>query len=58
LTTKEQESKALEEEFEKREAGVAELLEFYARVELVYVAASQALEQRPTDMTSNSANLK
>lgn len=56
MNSSDQESKALSEQFEKREAGVTDLFEFYTRVEAVYVAASKALEEGHTAMTSNSAN--
>jgi len=54
---KDTENEAMREQLEKREAGVAELLEFYARVEEVYVSASRASEEGYTVTTSNSTNL-
>lgn len=56
MTTREQEKKALEETLERREAGVADLFEFYARVEAVYAASIKALEEGQTTITSNSTN--
>lgn len=56
MISKDQESEALVEQFENREAGVADVFEFYTRVEGVYVAASKALEEGHTVLASNSAN--
>lgn len=46
----------MQEQLQEKEAGVAELLDFYARVETVYISASQALEESHTIKASNSTN--
>ena len=56
VVSKQTENEVLMQQFEKREAGVAELFEFYARVEAVYVTASQALAEGYSATTSNAAN--
>jgi len=56
--TKDQENKALMETFEQREAGVADLFEFYTKVEAVYAAATQALQEGTSVMASDSTNLR
>jgi len=43
--TGDKEKEAMEAKFQEREAGVAELLDFYTQLEAVYVSASKALEQ-------------
>jgi hypothetical protein len=53
-----EEHEALVRAAEAREAGVADLMSFYARVEEVYAAASRALQQEETDRTTNAANLR
>jgi len=58
LTSKDQENKDLTRQFEAKEAGVAELFEFYARVEPVYIAASKVLEEGNSITTSNKANTR
>jgi hypothetical protein len=57
MSVKDKENEAIQALFEKREAGVEDLLEFYTRVEAVYVSASKALEQSSVVTASNSANL-
>ncbi len=56
MASREEAHRALAEEYEAREAGVADVLQFYARLEGVYAAASKALEENITSMASNSAN--
>jgi hypothetical protein len=56
MTSKEEEVKALEETLKKREAGVTDLLEFYASIEAVYAASIKALEEERTAMSSNATN--
>lgn len=46
------------EESEIREAGVKELFEFYAGVEMAYTASMRALEEGSTSVVSSSANNK
>ena len=45
MTTKDQEMESLEVEFEKQEAGVADLMEFYEKVEDIYVQASASASE-------------
>ena len=56
VTSKDREAQALVTQLEEREAGVADLFEFYVRLEGVYASASKATEQTPLDRTSNSTN--
>ncbi len=55
---RDKENEALQEQFQEREAGVAELLELYSQVEAVYVSASKALEQGHPVRASSSANFE
>ena len=57
MTTKEQEMEPLEVEFEKQEAGVADLMEFYERVEEIYVRASAAVSESEAVYSSDSTNM-
>lgn len=50
------ENEEIQKRIESREAGVTELLELYARVEPIYVAATQALEERRSISTSDATN--
>lgn len=52
----EEEREALVRAGEAREAGVADLLSFYAQVEGVYAAASRALEVDQVGSATNAAN--
>ncbi len=56
MITKDKEKEEILERFENKEAGVAELLEFYARVEAIYVSSSKVLEETQVAMTSNTTN--
>lgn len=56
MISEDKQAEAFVEQFRKREAGVAELLDFYALIEEVYVAASAASEQAQPVIISNSAN--
>jgi hypothetical protein len=56
VANKDRENEALVATFEKREAGVMDLFEFYAGIETVYAASVKALEEGHTDITSNSTN--
>jgi hypothetical protein len=56
MGSKNQENLDLLSQLETREAGVADLFEFYARLEEVYSAASKALEEPSAGATSNSTN--
>jgi hypothetical protein len=54
MKSKQQENLDLLTQLETREAGVADLYEFYARIEKVYTAASKAFEEPSMDATSDS----
>ena len=57
MTTQDQISEAMQEEFESREAGVADLMKLYEKVESIYVQASASTAYpygRP--YTSDSTN--
>ena len=54
----ESEKQSMQDEFEKREAGVAEMMEFYEKVESVYVRAAAAIAERPLDYTSDSTDIR
>ena len=56
MTTKEQDLKTIRAEFEGREAGVADLMELYERIEGVYAQASAATLPVDVTKTSNSTN--
>ncbi len=56
MGSKNQENLDLLSQLETREAGVADLFEFYLRLEEVYSAASKAFEEPSTGVTSNSTN--
>lgn len=46
----------LADQFGAREAGVADLVEFYEHMEAIYAAASQSSPETPYATTSNSTN--
>lgn len=56
MVNKDRENEALMATFEKREAGVIDLFEFYAGIETVYAASVKAMEEGHTSITSNSTN--
>ncbi len=56
MKSKNEENLDLLTQLDKREAGVADLYEFYARIERVYTAASKAFEEPSAGVTSNSTN--
>ncbi|MBN2098988.1 MAG: hypothetical protein JW753_05265 [Dehalococcoidia bacterium] len=56
MTTRDQENERIQRSLYEREAGVADLIEFYARIETVYVSASKALEEHSPVRASNSTN--
>jgi hypothetical protein len=56
MANKDRENEAFVATFEKREAGVTDLFEFYAGIESVYAASVKALEEGNTTITSNSTN--
>jgi len=57
LTTKEREMESLEVEFEKQEAGVADLMEFYEKVEKIYIQASASVSESEIVYSSDSTNM-
>ena len=57
MTTKDQEMESLEVEFEKQEAGVADLMEFYERIEDIYVRASASVSESEVVYSSDSTNM-
>ncbi len=56
MITKDKEKEEIIERFENKEAGVTELLEFYSRVETIYVSSSEALGETMSASTSNTTN--
>ncbi len=56
MTTREREMKLLEVEFEKQEAGVADLMKFYEKVEDIYIQASASASGSDVVYSSNSTN--
>ena len=56
-TTIDQEREMLEGEFEDREAGVADLMELYEKIENVYVRASASAPDTEVVYTSDSTNI-
>ncbi|MYJ22351.1 MAG: hypothetical protein F4101_02990 [Nitrospira sp. SB0673_bin_12] len=57
MTTMEQEMESLGSKFEKQEAGVADLMEFYERVEEIYIQASASIPESEVVYPSDSTNL-
>lgn len=57
LTTKEREMESLVGKFEKQETGVADLMEFYERVEDIYVQASSSVSESEVVYSSDSTNM-
>ena len=55
--TKEREMESLEGKFEKQEAGVADLMEFYEKVEDIYVQASASVSESEVAYSSDSTNM-
>ena len=56
MTTRQQELESLGTEFEKREAGFAELMEFYEKVEAIYAQASAFISEGRGSYVSGSTN--
>lgn len=52
------EKQSMQDEFEKREAGVAELMELYEKVAPIYARAAAAIAERPLDYTSDSTDIR
>ena len=57
MTTRDQELESLREEFENKEAGVADLMKLYERVEGIYVKASASMTESEVSHTSNSTDV-
>lgn len=57
MTTREREMESLEVEFEKQEAGVADLMKFYEKVEDIYVQASASASESDVVYSSDSTNM-
>ncbi|MCY4113445.1 MAG: hypothetical protein OXG33_05815 [Chloroflexi bacterium] len=55
-TAGEQELELLKGRFEKREAGVTELMELYEKTEAIYVQASVSISNTETIYTVDSTN--
>ena len=53
---RQQELDSLGREFESREAGVAELMELYEKLEGIYAAASESLAEEQPSHTTDSTN--
>ena len=53
---KDKESQTIQEQLEKGQAGVAELLDFYDKLEPVYISAAEALREGHTTTASSSTN--
>ncbi len=51
-----EEYEAFDKKIEEGEVGIAELLEFYTRVEGIYVSAAGALVEGQTVITSSTTN--
>lgn len=56
-TTKDEEKETLVGSFEYREAGVADLMELYEKIEDVYVRASASAVESEVAYASNSTNI-
>ena len=57
MMTKDQEMESLADAFEENEAGVADLMELYERVESVYAQASASISDHQAVYTSDSTNI-
>ena len=57
MSTREHELASLREEFENREAGVAELMELYEKVEDIYVHAAATIPEGEVISTSDSTSM-
>ena len=51
----ESEKQSMQDEFEERQAGVAEMMEFYEKVESIYTRAAAAIAEPPLDYTSSDS---
>ncbi len=57
MPTEDQENQQIAESFEKKEAGIADLMDFYEKVEGVYAQASSYTYQPPASYVSDSTNV-
>ena len=57
MATLDQEKESLQEELEDREAGVADLMELYEKIEGIYVRASASMMESETVRTSDSTDV-
>lgn len=57
MTTHDKEMESLATVFEEQEAGVADLMEFYEKVENIYVQASAAVSKSEVVYASDSTNM-
>ena len=55
--TNDQESESLQETYGAREAGVADLLELYEKVEAIYVQASASISESEVTFTLDSTDV-
>ena len=56
MTTKDQQIESVQVPARDQEAGVADLLELYQRIENIYVQASASMSERELVYTSDSTN--
>ena len=52
------EKQSMQDEFEKREAGVADLMELYEKVAPIYARAAAAIAESQLDYTSDSTDIR
>ena len=57
MPTKDQEKETLAQDFAQNEAGVADLMAFYERVEEVYQRASASIQETPDSYVSDSTDV-
>ena len=57
MTTQEQELESLRDEFENKEAGVADLMQLYEKVEGIYIQASASMPESEFVYASNSTDV-
>jgi hypothetical protein len=55
---RDEENKEMQKQLEEREAGVAELFEFYSRIEAIYTSTLKALEEGQTVRTRAATNFR
>ena len=52
------EKRSMQDEFEEREAGVADMMEFYEKVAPIYARAAAAIAESQLDYTSDSTDIR